>query len=363
MTANSTFSPVEVNLDGSPTGGDWAMMILALVNIVVNLIAISYLVYWRTWAPIRAKQLDLLIISTSASFIWLLGTFSATRIIPQTGGMLECAFWSWWVQFVFGALLWISCIILRMYRLYVILIKTQMRMNSMKHPQVWMYTRLAVISVPGLIFFIAMTAIGASYIEPQPTLEGPFMKLCTMDTYAVYGVFAVSVAYMVPCVILIYQLRNIRKFLNEFREAKIAFACIVSCVVVYGVIFVAAWQLRVWGRVLAAMIILFIINVCFWTIVGRTIYGRLFHPEAFLEEFNQNKQKEVSTTPSSKKKGLTTTSSNRKSNAAATTGSSDRGSVETPEAGSHTVIEENFVADITELEMQSETPEIEVVES
>ncbi|KJE90372.1 hypothetical protein, variant [Capsaspora owczarzaki ATCC 30864] len=202
--------------------------------------------------------------------------------------MLLCNFWQFWIQFAFGALLWLGCIILRMYRLYAILIVTNMRMN-IKNPRLWMYARLAALCAPYFIFATIATALNATPVVSQPTSAGVNVEMCLMDSWALYMLVALCFVYLVPPVVLMYKLRNIRKFLNEFRETKFAFWCIVTGTIVYGFVTVMSWHNKVWGRVLCVAIILVMLNLSYWLIIGPTIVGRYFDPDATLAKFNAEK--------------------------------------------------------------------------
>ncbi|KJE93462.1 hypothetical protein CAOG_04250 [Capsaspora owczarzaki ATCC 30864] len=286
---------VDFNLDESPFAAEWGLYGVALVNFLVNFTVACYLVYWRNWAPIRAKQLDFLLLSSASGWIWLIGAMSATRTIPQVGAMLSCNFWAFWVQFCFGALMWCACIILRMYRLYVIMIATKMRMN-VSNPRAWMYGRLVMVCSPVILFCIIATATNAVPIVPQPTSAGVYVDLCSMEWWALYSLMVFCIVYLLLVVWLMVQLRRIRKFLNEFRETKIAFWCVVISGVFYAVIHVMAWQKKVWGRVLCVAMILVMVNVSYWLILGPTVIGRWFNPEAFLAKFHADKDYQPNST-------------------------------------------------------------------
>ncbi|KJE93460.1 hypothetical protein CAOG_04248 [Capsaspora owczarzaki ATCC 30864] len=301
----------EFNPNEMPYTAEWVVIGIAIVNFIVNASVAAYLLYWRNWPPIRAKQLDLFLLSAFAGWSWLLGAMSVMRLIPQVGAMLACNFWTFWYQFLFGSLLWIVCIIMRMYRLYVILVASRMRMSIAKNPRLWIYIRLVALCIPYITFAIIATAVDANGAKPQPTTDGYMQELCSLRSWALYVLFMLTTCYLAVCAFFIYKLRNIRKFLNEYRESKIAFGCIVFLFIVYIVIHVGSYQRQVWGRVLATCLILVTINVAYWVFVGRIVYGRWFNPEEFLAEFQATKDYEYnSTSKQSKSKGTKSVKSN-----------------------------------------------------
>lgn len=59
---------VEWTYDPSPA--EWGLMIFAMINFGINAISWVYLIYWRDYPPIRAKQIDILLMSAVGKSKW-----------------------------------------------------------------------------------------------------------------------------------------------------------------------------------------------------------------------------------------------------------------------------------------------------
>lgn len=272
-----------------PTSSEWGLMIFSIINFLINAASAVYLVYWRSYPPIKAKQLDLLLLGAAASWSWYLGSLSAQRVIPQRGIMLVCSLWLFWIETVLGSALWISCIILRMYRLYTILIQSGFKANIMKSPRWWLYSRLSIIIFPA--FTLAILSSGLNANAPSPTLiaTGEYRDLCYMQAWCLYFWFLLALFYLITAIVLTFQLRNIRKFLNEYRESKFTLACIIVGFASYLSILALNYHSKVWGRILSSAIILAMLNISYWSLIFKVLYGRLFKPQEFLDDFMASK--------------------------------------------------------------------------
>lgn len=291
---------VEWTYDPSPA--EWGLMIFAMINFGINAISWVYLIYWRDYPPIRAKQIDILLMSAVAGWLWFLGALSSTRVIPQRGAMLACSFWAFWVQLMFGAVLWISCLILRMYRLYTILIEGRVKANLMKNPKRWLYSRLAIIVFPVFVATLLFTGLDADRAVSTLTSTGEYKDLCIFQPWALYFSFIVALCYFGVAIYFIYALRSIKRFLNEYKESKLAITCLIIGFFIYALAHLQGFQYQVWGRVLCCAVILLMVNISYWSLVGSVIYGRFFHPVETLDRFIASKDYNTDSTHTNLKK-------------------------------------------------------------
>jgi hypothetical protein len=103
----------------------WKLVVLAIgiTVFLLGYLAIGFAFLNREFAPLKAKQLPVLLLALISATCWWMGTLQALGVIQQTGIFRYCLLWGVWLQTVLGVQLHLTIYTFRILRLYYILVQ------------------------------------------------------------------------------------------------------------------------------------------------------------------------------------------------------------------------------------------------
>lgn len=268
--------------EGGPT--DIIMTVLCALATISLWIGASYVYIYRDWSPFRVKQIPILIISAVTGGMFIISTPLAenhfNRWQDTFWGM--CTLWKFWFQALLGFGPWISCLIIRPFRLYRILV---LRKNEKRYG-FWIY--LAVLWFPWLIYCIA-----GETISPKFMIYDEDKVICVSGSLAWNFVgFTMIGIYIVIFLVLAFLIRNIRDEYNEYKLIRQGVVVCLSPVIANGVVWAVkefaldvSVGVKIFGRALSTSAILIGTTYFFWANLAVPIYNHIFNREEYEEQF------------------------------------------------------------------------------
>lgn len=281
---------------------EWSVILVAAVVFVASSIVMIYILKNRHYKPLKAKQLDLVTISFVAGWLYIIGSLQARWVFRHEGFFGDCKFWGIVVQLMFGGYLWITSLFFRLYKLYFILIKPDMRKQA-QNPN-WMYFRLAIIYSPCFLICVIGLATNGILDEPVLMADGSYIAYCHVNKVWTKAFLSLAATYFLLMLFLAYLLRDIRLSFNEFSGTKHAGLIGLQALGLYGLILFLDYDYEVWGRVVVNYLLIIVVTGFFIVSVWNPLWGCYFDKENYALQFRLNMSKDA--TRSSKGKAKST---------------------------------------------------------
>ncbi|KAI8049907.1 hypothetical protein BDF22DRAFT_778249 [Syncephalis plumigaleata] len=215
--------------------------------------AYAYIYYHRNYPPLKAKHVPIMGLFLISSFFWWLGMMHSNGVFGYSGGWSICSLWEVWMQFCLGASLTLALLIFDFTRF-----DTFSYCNS---------HCLSVHAVPGF----------ATYVAQNGTCAVTLVYKCIC--FATAAIAAIVVLYFT------WELRNVRRAFNEFRQLRYGCLALIFCVIWNSAIILLQYHWSAWG--VYSMLILNVLTCTFffWLVFFRPFYGHLFRREACMQDF------------------------------------------------------------------------------
>ncbi|KAI9596205.1 hypothetical protein BDF19DRAFT_412797 [Syncephalis fuscata] len=264
------------SLSISPT--ERALVIAVSIGIfTVDFVAFSYIWYFRTYPPLKAKHIPLMGLCLLSSFLWWLGTMHANGLFGFQGVWSICSVWMAsaivWLQFCFGVMLLMAILIYRLYTLRNIF--TGQRITS-NRPSL----------APILFYLIPVMSMGVvASVFPEISVAISDKGSCRFNTLYKAVCFSwVGLAAILLCY-LSWSLRNIRKTFNEFKELRAGCMATISCLIWNAAILMLRYHTETWGFYLVLVMDIVTFNFFYWLVLAKPFYGHVFNREECLDKF------------------------------------------------------------------------------
>ncbi|KAJ1723913.1 hypothetical protein LPJ53_001766 [Coemansia erecta] len=267
-----------VTLD--PIGhADLAVIIVLGIVYLVDFIAIGFILWNRSYAPIKSKYPLMMSTCILAMFIWFLGDLVLKSHIHVRGIFSNCMVFCVWMRVLFGTYMVSALISVRSYALFCVF----RRNRAYKGKYIW-YSGGLVVMV-GLVFLLI------TYVMPESNTVHyiALIQMCNMS-YAYRAIVQglLWATWMITAVIN-YRLRNITSSFNESREMGVA--CIsVFILLTFNTIILYTEPLyptRTALRVTETLMSHTIANFLWWFIMFRSIYNCAVRRHEYLAEWKQ----------------------------------------------------------------------------
>ncbi|XP_011270471.1 hypothetical protein CAOG_08830 [Capsaspora owczarzaki ATCC 30864] len=290
--------PLELSTAPQLTLGEWILISYTIAVFFFDLLMVGYILYHREYKPLKAKQLDLVILSLIAGWFYMLGTLQARWVLPHSGVFSNCAFWGIAAQLMLGGYLWIVAVLFRLYRLNYILLNPQIRKKA-RHPA-WMYLRLFLFWVPGILLCLIAIGTGGVSHDSLPKDDGTFTgDMCHSNKDWTKGFLGLALVYFLVMLYYAFRLRNIRLSFNEFAYTKYLGVVVLVAFSVYGIVLMLDYDYYLWGRIVIGYIVLLCTQAFFCFQIGSPVWGCMFDRENYAHQFRMNMSKDA--TPSARK--------------------------------------------------------------
>ncbi|RKP10396.1 hypothetical protein THASP1DRAFT_27841 [Thamnocephalis sphaerospora] len=251
-----------------------AVLLAAAVVYGASLLAL-FVAYCNYRYPlIKAKHLPLLTIAQFGGILWYAGFLHASGMVPRMDSWMACNVWAIWAQFVFGAMLHVGVLIVRLYTLHRVFVQRQS-------------TSLSNFAVVSLVLTVPVLGLGFfATIMPQygVTYNG-VDKVCIISS--IYAGAAYGLMGLALCALgwLTFQLRNIRQSFNEFKELRVAFIMVFIGFCTNGALVLTQTSSTTIGRYVLLSMNMIVGNTYFWLVIAGPLYNSLFRRQQALREF------------------------------------------------------------------------------
>jgi hypothetical protein len=98
------------------------LMAFGIASFLFDYCAIFFALYNRDYAPLKAKQLRLILFCLISCNCWWIGTLHANGILRQRESDVVCALFGVWLQILLGAQLFLIALSFRFWKLYRVFI-------------------------------------------------------------------------------------------------------------------------------------------------------------------------------------------------------------------------------------------------
>ncbi|KAJ3439974.1 gaba-b receptor [Anaeramoeba flamelloides] len=204
---------------------DYLVTVLVLVVCCFTLIGVSVFYYYRKYPGIKAKQPEIVLISTLSGILISISCIMANNHFYKEKGTFWafCNFWKAWVQLILGASVWINCLILRSYRLFRVFI--QRKKTTVR----FFWAGLAILQSPWLIVGIITSSVNG--VKYQTDGGKCSFKTEFMVTYTI--LFVINICLLL---ITVWQTRKIVEEYSGFKELRLGLIGSLVAVIISGLL-------------------------------------------------------------------------------------------------------------------------------
>ncbi|KAI8048899.1 hypothetical protein BDF22DRAFT_778987 [Syncephalis plumigaleata] len=247
--------------------------VVPIALFTIDFVTFSYIWYFRSYPPLKAKHIPLMGLFLLASLLWWFGTMHANGLFGFKGIWKACAIWMVWLQFCFGAMLVFAVFIYRLYTLRSIFFQLRI-------------TKSRINSIHVLFYLLPVLSMGiVASVFPEISVRPNGHGTCSFNKY--YK--GACLAWLgVECTILCYlswSLRNIRKTFNEFRELCAGCMFAIICLIWNAIILMLHYHTTKWGFYSLLFVDLATCNFFYWLVLAKPLYGHVFHRAEYLDNF------------------------------------------------------------------------------
>ncbi|KAJ2763854.1 hypothetical protein IWQ56_003782 [Coemansia nantahalensis] len=263
-----------VKLD--PIGyGDLAMIVVLSTIYLFNFVAAGFLVWNRSYPPLKSKYPFLMASCILAMFMWFLGDLVLKSHVHVRGPLLSnCMLFCVWLRVVFGCYTVSVLISIRSYALFCIFRKSRAFRGR----------RMLVAS--GVVVLVAVVFIIVTYALPQSsviTYVSP-IEMCDMSyTYRAVTQGLLWFTWIINAAIN-FRLRNITSSFNESREMAVACGTVFMLLTFNtGILYVyPRYPTQLSLRIAETMMSHALPNFLWWFIMCKSMYHCAFRRDQYL---------------------------------------------------------------------------------
>jgi len=262
------------------------LLIVAMVVFAASLLVLFLAWYHAEFPPLRAKNLTLTSLALFSSLFFYAGLVHSLDIFSpalNVAALKSCDVWRVWLQFILGLGLLNMVITLRLYTLYYLF-----RLN--RAPTV--FKRI----LPPLLLWLPWLGFGiVAFWLPASTIGLDIESgQCVASAWwqATLSLW-LGLAWLIQ-VVLAVLLRGIRGMVAEYTESVVGMAAVAIGVMTVVLVSFAKLQTTIAGVVIYLVVNILALQTYFYVVLGRVMYGTLFHREHTLREFVLDMQQEGS---------------------------------------------------------------------
>jgi len=260
------------------------LLSIALVVFTAALLAL-FVAWWNAeFPPLRAKNLKLVSIALFGSTFFFVGFVHASGVFATHTGVAAlgyCSLWQVWLQLVFGLGLLNLALTVRLYTLYHVFCLR-------KQPA------LVKRVLPALLLWLPWLVLGVvTFWAPDATVRmDPASNTCVASMWwRVVVVVWLGLALLL-LLMLTFALRRIGSLVAEFKESLVGVAAVAIAVVSVTMVAFTPITKSAGGTVAVAAANLVALNAYYYIVIGRMLYGTVFHRDHTLREFILDMQQE-----------------------------------------------------------------------
>lgn len=259
---------------------------LALISVTVPMLMVSYILvclgfYFRAYAPLKAKQMPILLLALISATFWAGGNMQQIGFLK--GPLFDyCVLWSVWFQLVLGFNLFLSILTLRMLRLHFILVRAELPTGT----RFWLIQ--ALLFLPVLIMGIIPTIFPDRFVTSVPLILLNGDNVCSFTSvYYRFGMYACSVLQIILLVFLNISVRRVNKAFNEHSDSRVCLTGAIVVLLINVILVVTGIQKTAIGQIFGFGSQAIGVNYFFISMLGPPVYGLLFKREEYLTDWNE----------------------------------------------------------------------------
>jgi len=277
----------------SDTPQDWFVFVALCIDTVAIVATDLYLFCNRRRYPIKRKNVPLTIALSFFGLVWLWSTFVAREhleMLYEFRLVVRCSVWDFWLQYLFGQTLWMTCVILRLHRFY--------RFYK-DRPSKRISRALFVACVLPMLVVCSMVEFLQDTSESSQS-QGDDDDYCETKTEWKVLVIACIAYQSLIFLVLVFMVRGLRNSTRTFnwydevphfvRGALFAFILFVMGILIS----LGGYSEHVWGRLVLTCIVLLCTTYFFFSIVSRPIRTNCRVGSRYTFEFRDFMQSEDS---------------------------------------------------------------------
>lgn len=261
---------------------DWILLAFAVVASVPFVFANAVVFRFRKRKYFQVQGGALLILASSAcGLLWIASQFVVNVHFPRRGKFLRtCALWSFWLQLAFGFWLWFVCLIVRLYRLYLLCTSR----NLLKHRRTWSL-HIPILWSPALVFSLIATAVHASKFDGSGSCVD-----CKLDPAWKWSSFlVVPLCYFLILAALLFRSKGQKDYMlaTEYEHTTENLLMAFVIFLLYSVAHITKAEMEVSGRCFLTFCVCSVVFLHFWVRMGRPVYLCLVKNPSEMDNFEE----------------------------------------------------------------------------
>eukprot|EP00824_Muranothrix_gubernata_P022451 TRINITY_DN5434_c0_g1_i1.p1 TRINITY_DN5434_c0_g1~~TRINITY_DN5434_c0_g1_i1.p1 ORF type:complete len:495 (+),score=88.68 TRINITY_DN5434_c0_g1_i1:85-1485(+) len=240
------------DLDDTHPADYFVAAVAALCAIIVFIVDV-YVAVHRHYPGLRARSADLLIVTSISGVVWFASSLVANNHFSRPVGTIWawCTVWTFWCVNLFGMLLWLNCIVIRLNKLYYIFIMGQL-------PPRFVLVQLLVLMAPQFVFVLLVHIFSGRKLHDED-------DICEIDNPVVMVLFGIVIlTYFGTALFLGIRLREIREEFNEYGELIIAASLGLALGILVFCFAISDFNHLVAGRVIQTLFTIILVMYTFY---------------------------------------------------------------------------------------------------
>eukprot|EP00249_Psilotum_nudum_P013573 c24403_g1_i2 orf=305-1471(+) len=266
---------------------DWALLGVAILLTIPFVLANGTIFAFRKRRYFQAQGgVDLILGSSVAGLIWIAVNFVINLHFNRKGHFLkDCDLWTFWLQLTFGFCLWLVCVGLRLYRLYILCTR-DVYINSFR---IWTI-QIPLLLSPALIFSLIASQLHVSRLEHLTGSSGMLENCEYKDMGWKISTFVIlPPLYFSIVVLLLFRLRGMKDYIltTEYRHTTEHSMMAFVIYLLTGVTYISGRQHYVSGRCFLTFCVCYLVFSHFWVRMWWPVYLCLFKGESEMDTFEE----------------------------------------------------------------------------
>ncbi|KAH6563530.1 hypothetical protein BASA50_002562 [Batrachochytrium salamandrivorans] len=253
------------------------LLVIGIVTLSIDIIAFLIALYNQDYPPLRAKQLFLVGMGLVAGCLWFFGFMHAAGMFVLSGFFSNCPLWTVVVQISLGTQLVLITIMLRLYRLYRVIVQ-QKPISGLDFRFWWSVILLPMVLTAAIALILPSEDV--NYLDPATGV----CQFNYVFKFAIMGVVFITIIIVGVFMLFVQSKIHISAF-NEFRENRILFTIALVTLFVNFFCNVTSLYRSSWAQVSVAIIDLVAVHLNFWILLFGPLYACYFNREDYLMDF------------------------------------------------------------------------------
>ncbi|KAJ2357536.1 hypothetical protein IWW50_005134 [Coemansia erecta] len=268
---------LDMHLD--PRGAaDWIMIIVITIVYSIDVLAVLFMLWNRTYSPIKCKSPILMSCMIVSGILWFAGDIQTNGHAPlEHTALTNCKAFGVWVRILLGVCTLSALIAMRAYGLFRVFCKNRPFRG-------WGLYR------PYAVFCLCMVVYGivSQVVSPSVTIHYmAVVDICYYESGFKASLFALVWVTWLIVAFLSWRIRNIKSSFNEARESLVACSAVFAVLIFTTVMHYTSplFPLNVRLRILTTSFDHLATNVFWWSVMAVPLFNCLVRRDRYLAEW------------------------------------------------------------------------------